>query len=674
MCISVKAAPDAPVFSHNGGFYESTIEVSLSGEGNIYYTLDGSVPTTASTLYTKPVTIEPSSTTPPKGVNIRAAVIGDTTSYVSSNTYFVGEGITDYVGKYPFVNLIADPYDYWDENEGIYTNYSYEHKVPAVFHYITEDGQSEINRLVEIKVSGNGSRSYAKKSLRVYFKKIDPLQSKYLEYNLIPTANIDYYSKVTFRISDWDKTNIKDPVAQQIAKSLNLDVAESVPMVLFLNGEYWGLYECREQHDEDYLAAHYGLDKDCFVYFDRGSTQPVITTQYNGVTFKDKTEYAAGPEDGNEDGLKGESYYREQWDRVKYLVQNCDIASESIYNEFCSLVDVDNFINYTIVYLFAGNDDWPANNFRFWRVTEEAIDPSVKVADGKWRFFVHDFDLAFSDAQHNTLKMCSTQNSSSSPTRHAEFATVFYQNLLKNESFRSELIQRISVYFSTVLNSNQIAEIQNRLVKERVDGKTADLARWKLASLNQWKTNSTIFTQYASGRPNILTKQFTQLLNENYNAGITGTANALITTNTACNINGAQVTNNSSVQLFTGAVATVRAPGAYITVNNNGTSHTAFGEFTFVPEGDVYINANKTFAHIISASVSNGLLNTDVYIDKTMADKLKLFAAGYDDNENITFIKNIDVNNLQIEVPSAKTYKVFVWQCMMPACKSYVIQ
>ena len=133
--ISAQAEPEAPVFSLNGGVYEEAIEVSLAGEGDIYYTLNGDVPTTSSTKYSEPFVIEPSTTTPPKGTVIRAAVIKDgETSYVSSNTYFVGEGMWDYVGNYPFVNLIATQYDLWDSSNGIYTNYNYEHKVPGVFH------------------------------------------------------------------------------------------------------------------------------------------------------------------------------------------------------------------------------------------------------------------------------------------------------------------------------------------------------------------------------------------------------------------------------------------------------------------------------------------------------------------------------------------------------------
>ena len=674
-CTNAKAAPDAPKFSLPGGFYENTIEVSLTGSGDIYYTLDGSAPTTQSNLYTQPIVINPTQTAPPKGVNIRAAVItGGETSYVSSNTYFVGSGMFDYVGEYPFVNLIADPYDYWDEQNGIYTNYKYEHKVPAVFHYITTKGQTEINRLVEIKVSGNGSRSYAKKSLRVYFKKTDPTQSKYLEYDLIPSANVDFYSKVTFRISDWSNTNIKDPLAQKIAKSLNLDIADSTPMILFLNGEYWGLYECREQHDEEYLSAHYGIDKDNFVYFDRGSTEPVVTTKYNGITYKDKFQYAAGPEDGNEDGLKGETFYRENWDKIKYLVQNSDITSDEVYNQFCSMVDVDNFIDYTIVYLFSGNDDWPGNNFRAWRVTEEAIDPNVEVADGKWRFLVHDFDLAFDSVSHNTIRSCSTQHSGSSPTRHAEFATVFYQNLLKNEDFRSELCQRISVYFSTKLSAASVKTIVDSLVSAREDGKSADLTRWNLGTFDKWKSNTAKLSNFASQRPSYIYNHFTALLNENYSAGITGTATATVTSTLPCNINGADLSSNMTVTLFAGIPATVRANNGKITIVQNGTTVTGLGEVTFVPSGTCTITIEPQDAYIKSAKIENGILTIDIYASESVGENTKIFLVGFNQNKSISFIKNITDFETNLNGNNANSYKIFIWDGFKPVSNYFTVK
>lgn len=72
-------------------------------------------------------------------------------------------------------------------------------------------------------------------------QKYRPEQGKYHEYNLVPEAGADYYASINFRISDWQKTNIRDTIAQQIGKQTRIDIAESTPTVLLLNGQYGAL-------------------------------------------------------------------------------------------------------------------------------------------------------------------------------------------------------------------------------------------------------------------------------------------------------------------------------------------------------------------------------------------------------------------------------------------------
>ncbi len=671
--ISAHAAPEAPVFSLNGGVYEDTIEVSLTGEGDIYYTLNGDVPTTSSAKYTEPFVIEPSSTTPPKGTTIRAAVIKDgETSYVSSNTYFVGENMWDYVGNYPFVNIIATQYDLWDNSNGIYQNWNYEHKVPGVFHYITQEGQTEINRTVEMKVSGHGSRSNPKKSLRIYFKKTDPTQSKLLEYDLIPGDGVEKYSKVTFRISDYNRTNLRDPLAQKIASNMRVDIAHSVPMVLFLNGEYWGLYECREQYDKDYLEEHYGIDGDNFVFLDRGWTEPIDYTEYNGKTYIDKLEYSEGPEDGNEDGVLGETYYRTQWAYVKSLVLDSDITNDSVYEEFCSVVDVDNLIDYMIIYIYSGNDDWPGNNMKFWRVTEEAIDPNVYGADGKWRFMVHDFDISYENTNHNTLYLSTMQKDADTASRHPKFATDLFEYLFKNEKFRTEFSQRSMVYLRTFMRGTSISAMLDEMMAEREAGKTADIARWNLGNLDNWKNNVNALKNYAGGRPTPLRNQYMDVFNTYYNAGITGTCLFNISGGEAM-INGGKVQEGDELKMFTGIPVRIEAENSYIVAVGDNVARANFGEMTFTPNGDYTITIKKVDAAIVKAEVKGEKLSALVELEKTLHPDAKLYVAGYNDENAVVFAKELDVDNPALMVHGAKYYKLFLWENFKPLCNSYMV-
>lgn len=650
-------SPAPPVFSVGGGVYSDTVTLELNGGGSIYYTTDGSLPTSGSTLYTGPIVISAKTTeirmgmdeAPaqiPAGTVIRAAVIsGGQTSAVVNHTYFIGTDVINYFGGVPLVNLTVTPYDLWDRNNGIYSNYNYEHKVPAVFQHFNTQGVCDINRTIDVKVSGHGSRSNPKKSLRVYFKNTDPGQGKFLEYPLIP-GNLDRsgreitkYSKVTFRISDYSNTDLRDVVAQRLGAQTRADTAASVPKALFLNGEYWGLYECREQYDDDYVAVHYGLDNDDVVFFDRDWTLPPSYEPLSdtGTVYVDKMEYSSGPDDGDMDGRLGESYYRDQWNYVKSLVLEKDITSPDVYAEFCANVDIDNFIDYIIIYIFSGNDDWPGNNFKLWRVTEESVNPNKYGADGKWRFMIHDFDIAFEGAWHDTLRLSAFGTEPDTEARHPAYATQFIAGLLKNPDFRNEFAQRTRVYLSTVLSKSSMQTLVDDLISTHQAGKTADLLRWGWGPAQQrrdfWLWNMSGFVDFASARSDIIINQYTDVLNSQFNAGITGTARVMLTSapeeinGVHYRIGGAEAgAGNSKIYaLFAGIPVTVSAEAAdgtplTVTVSHRGALTSGAGEVTFT------LQPNEPYT--VSVAKSEGSASTVIPAGIARAGRFETMTVG----------------------------------------------
>lgn len=631
--ISVGAeVPSAPSVSLESGFYADGTILEINGSGNIFYTLNGDVPTKDSMVYTKPITLQENLISPRsvqgyvaqeqtyKAVVVRAAAIGDdgTSSTVVSRVYFVGNGVLEFYGL-PIVNLTIDTYDLWSGGEGIYENYYYEHNVPAVFQYFDEKGALGAEREVEVKVSGHGSRNAAKKSMRVYFNKGDISNGKYIDCNIIPNTRKNYkdsepvtqFYKLTMRISDWTGTNLRDVLAQKIGGYTRADVANSTPAALFLNGEFWGVYECREQYDERYIGVHYGVDDDDIVYLNRDWTLDAqhIALNETGTVYTEKMEYSSGPKDDNKHGYLGESYYTNQWLYIRSLAEEKDITTPEVYEEFCSLVDIDNYIDYILTYIYAANDDWPGNNFKLWRVTQEKIDPNVYGLDGKWRFMIHDFDIAFEDVNHDTLYLCALQKGEETDARHPEFATKMLGSLLKNNEFRSEFSQRLMAYLSTAMSEENINALVDKLEAERKVGKVRDLLRWNLGSgstenrMNRWLRYMDSFRNYAKERPAVLKNQVVRILNgEPYNAAISGEATMNFRcVNSYVSISGAEITKERygekaesfSTTQFAGVPIHLEAYDQYgnmakLTVLHNGITESFVGTAEFVPQNGEY--------------------------------------------------------------------------------------
>ena len=412
------------------------------------------------------------------------------------------------------------------------------------------------------------------------------------------------------------------------------------------------------------MEEHYGIDGDNIVFFDRGWTEPIDYTEYNGKTYVDKIEYSEGPEDDNEDGVLGETYYRTQWAYVKSLVLDNDITSDEVYEEFCSVVDVDNLIDSMIIYIYSGNDDWPGNNMKFWRVTEESIDPTVYGADGKWRFMVHDFDISYENTNHNTLYLSTMQKDDDTASRHPKFATDLFEGLFKNEDFRNEFAQRSMVYLRTFMRGTSIAAMLDEMVAEREAGKAADIARWNLGSIDNWKSNVNSLKGFASGRPTPLRNQYMDLFNTYYDAGITGVCLFNITGGEA-DINGGKVTDGDELKMFSGIPVRIKAEDAHIYVIENGNEFESFELMEFTPIADCQIKIVK-LEGILSATIEEDKIAVDVG-----AGDGKLYIAGYSKDNEVIYVNSAKIEDDVFEVPKANYYKLFVWDDMEPVGQSY---
>ncbi|MCI8835246.1 MAG: tetratricopeptide repeat protein [Ruminococcus sp.] len=93
---------EPPVFSLDDGTYQEVQQISLTGEGKIFYTVDGTEPAASSTLYKEPILVE-EGTTVIKAININEKGIPSLVSEKSYTVELPVEGapaITPSTGRY----------------------------------------------------------------------------------------------------------------------------------------------------------------------------------------------------------------------------------------------------------------------------------------------------------------------------------------------------------------------------------------------------------------------------------------------------------------------------------------------------------------------------------------------------------------------------------------------
>lgn len=502
-------------FSVQGGLYTGPVDLELSCDeagASIYYTLDGSVPDQLDLLYTRPIRIEDPVDEPngmsavrttvdhslsawqephglvKKGRVIRAkAFKGDRESVLSTHTYILDSlGAQRYT--VPLVSLVLDSLSFFHPDSGIYHGGNLYDGVDwetANFAQSGDDWERHVhveyipfgNRVLAqpagIRISGSGTRSANQKSLRLYARS-DYGDSDF-SWPFFTNSDLDAFRRLTIRTSGNDLAHafMRDPFLHAMLRSKDLELMDSQPVVVFVNGEYWGLHYLRERQDGNYLESHFGIDRDQV-----------------DILF------------GNHEADEGsDTHYVQMTD----FIRSHDMSNDLFFSQVDTMMDLENFKQYLAVEFYIANGDWPFNNIKYWRRQTDGYQADQPAGwDGRWRWFLYDTDLGMgrfgNEPFKNTFDKTFTTHGSwqSRLIRHL----VGSSELPGNAAYRQAVIAEMAHNMNTVFHPDRMAPA----VDAWAAGIRAEIPeqsdRWQsISSLSSWESKVEVLKEFWLHRP-----------------------------------------------------------------------------------------------------------------------------------------------------------------------------
>lgn len=437
-------------FSAPAGFYEDEFSLTLScddPDAVILYTLDGSVPDTDSPVYTGPIAIEsrageknqyvslptvlydgwlmgyafryaPDPVDKATTVTARLWKDGTLGEEITVRTYWVGVD----AGSLPVVSLTCEANDLFGP-EGIYVagetyytmrkygsdnpqgNFNGNEKVDGRLQILAPDGGDAWQGETTVRISGGWSRQGVKQK-NLHLKLQDDATSDILDQapggDALDTLVLRGLGNGTVYPALYQDAFLSNYLYDQ-----DIGCQYNVPVTLFLQDEYWGVYTIRESKNADFYERHYGIgEKDliCPGTTDDETAQP------------EKSAFGLGV-----DALDATTPEGKAWVEAN--------------------VDVEEYIRYVIAQMYTYNADGMyngGNNSVLWKSSK--IDEDNPYADGRWRFLLNDLDATMIDYQVDPFAYLLENDFSFAARENSPWYSVIdnlFQKLWQDPDFRA---------------------------------------------------------------------------------------------------------------------------------------------------------------------------------------------------------------------------------------------
>ncbi len=305
----------------------------------------------------------------------------------------------------------------------------------TLFEFDQNGAEAVLTQNCGIRIQGNYSRSDLQKGFRLYARK------DYGENNFDYAVFGEDYKNISGEVMDKYDTLVlrnggncaftskfNDTYWQSLIEDLNCATQKSRPCVVYLNGEYWGLYILQEDYTDDYMEDYYGVNKDDVIIY-KGDAEAL--------------ELGYKLDEGDlPSGITDETYYFHEL--YEFFDSHDSLASEEDYNEFIKLVDPDSVLDYFAVQSWIDNKwDWPGKNWSMWKTTSKGDN----YGDGRWRFMFYDIEFGGvcgeGDARNNTIKNANYKPNGLLDMDTDNPAVLCFAYLMTNDGFYNRFCEKL---------------------------------------------------------------------------------------------------------------------------------------------------------------------------------------------------------------------------------------
>jgi len=438
--VSYTGHEQIPVIQFSGGFYPAAVAVTVTNQsttgGVLRYTLDGQTPDMTSAVYSGPITIPASMVLKVRCFSPDASLLP---SLVATESYFIMEDFT-----LPVISITTDDANLYGAT-GIFDNYTTDWRRPCFIEYFDAAGQKQFESHASIKPDGGagGSRSNPQHSVT-----IEPAHGVYGEgepvhYPLIPEKGFiqDYYAFYLRNGSNyWNQYPQKDATFMRMMRETNVNSQAYTPVVAYVNGEYFGVYELREKASKEYFEVNYGNDPD--------SVDLLSVSYFYGPGILRTVQ-------GSDTGFYA----------MHDFVQAYPATAPDYFEQCNRKIDLYNFADYLAGENWFGNQDWVYNNMKIAR---------TRTKGNKWRFFLQDMELGLGGWSDYNVNLFDYFRNNNQPNAYWDI----YAALAQNTEFRNYFVNRYADLMNTVLRSGYYTPVVNSMYNELLPEMPRHFARW----------------------------------------------------------------------------------------------------------------------------------------------------------------------------------------------------